>query len=289
MESTHEIAQAYHGQNHGIMFEETPPHGESANWSGNNNNNNHNHLRTSVDDEGLNLYTEGLGMESNSGRAGSGRFSSPKYTRRSMDDSLVATDARMNRIANAEAAMRQEIYKECTFRPNIKDLPSSYGAKKELDVPFHTRVTKWKKEKEQSLETKSKIILNGEKAACTFHPKINRNSDKCVKDIRGPDASADDASVRLYKNSEQSMQQRMQAINEIREKEELALQQECTFKPQLITKNATVHQAVQSKFTLPSTPKLEVAPVDAKICTFTPKVSSCAVVVVVVVVWCCIS
>ena len=42
-----------------------------------------------------------------------------KMVRRSMDDSNVS-DLRMSRLAQAEAAMRQEIFKECTFRPQIK-------------------------------------------------------------------------------------------------------------------------------------------------------------------------
>lgn len=42
-----------------------------------------------------------------------------KMVRRSMDDSSVS-DLRMSRLAQAEAAMRQEIFKECTFRPQIK-------------------------------------------------------------------------------------------------------------------------------------------------------------------------
>jgi len=42
-----------------------------------------------------------------------------KMVHRSMDDSAVS-DLRMSRLAQAEAAMRQEIFKECTFRPQIK-------------------------------------------------------------------------------------------------------------------------------------------------------------------------
>lgn len=122
-----------------------------------------------------------------------------------------------------------------------------------------------------SLETKAKLLENQEKTACTFHPKINRNSDKAVKEIRGADFN-DDASSRLYKNSEMTVAQRELMIAEIKAKEELALQQECTFKPKLITKNTPVHQSVQSKFTLPAPPKPDVPPTELKGCTFTPKV-----------------
>ena len=84
--------------------------------------------------------------------------------------------------------------------------------------------------------------------------------------------AAEDASERLYKNSEQSTQQRFQAIMEIQGKEKQLREQDCTFKPQLITKNTPVHQAVQSKFTLPQTPRSEGVPFEMKNCTFTPKV-----------------
>ena len=260
MESSQELNQAYqHYADHGSMYDGSP---NGGNWNGH---------RGSVDDEGL-LYN-GDSAESQSGSGLRRAYSSPKFTRRSMDDSLVATDARMNRIANAEAAMRQEIYKECTFRPNIKDLPVHYGAKKDLNVPFHTRVTKWQKEKIVTLETKSKTVENNEKAACTFHPKINRNSDKAVKEIRGPDF-VEDASERLYKNSVLSQQQKAQVMTEIKMKEAEKLQQECTFKPKLVTRNTSVHQSVQSKFTLPTAPKTEGEPSEMKNCTFTPKVLS---------------
>lgn len=255
MEHTSEMSQSYMNQvDHSAMFVDSPGAGENTLWP-----------RGSVDDQGLNLYNE-----SNPNSGARGRYSSP-FTRRSMDDSLVATDARMNRIANAEAAMRQEIYKECTFRPNIKDLPSHYGAKKDLNIPFHARVTKWHKERSVSLDTKVKVLENQEKTACTFHPKINRNSDKAVKEIRGADFN-DDTSMRLYRNSEMTVQQRELMISEIKAKEELALQQECTFKPKLVTKNAAVHQSVQSKFTLPVPPKADQPPPELKDCTFTPKV-----------------
>jgi hypothetical protein len=261
MDTPYDGVQMFQPQPHAAMYEDSPV---SANEH-------QNILRNSADDEGLQLYTDGF--DSSGGIRG--RFSNSKYsTRRSMDDLLIATDARMNRIANAESAMRQEIYKECTFRPNIKDLPHSYGAKKELDVPFLTRVEKWQKEKDLLLQKKASTLANGEKAACTFHPKINQNSEKAARLVRGLNAN-EHTSERLFKNSELSQAQRVQAIQEIKEREEQALEQECTFQPELLTKFAQVHQGVQSKFTLPVTPKVEQVPSDLKNCTFTPKVSIC--------------
>lgn len=253
------MTQAYQSQgDHSVMFDEPSPSNNNGNWNN----------RGSVDDEGVSLYNRD-GADSFGGSGSRGRFSSPKYTRHSVDD--FATDARTNRVLNAEAAMRQEIYKECTFRPNIKDLPSHYGAKKDLNMPFETRVSKWQKEKDLALEKKAMELQNSEKAACTFHPKISDNSYKAIKEIRGADFN-DNASQRLYKNSELSLQQRAQVINEIKQKEEQALLEQCTFKPQLVTKDAPVHHSVQSKFTLASNPKPEAQPSDLKNCTFTPKV-----------------
>jgi hypothetical protein len=46
---------------------------------------------------------------------------------------------RMNRIAHAEVAIRQEMFKECTFRPQIKQLPGSYGTLKDTGTQFLDR------------------------------------------------------------------------------------------------------------------------------------------------------
>lgn len=63
-------------------------------------------------------------------------------------------------------------------------------------------------------------------------------------------------------------------MTEIKMKEAEKLQQECTFKPKLVTRNTSVHQSVQSKFTLPLAPKGEGEPSEMKHCTFTPKVGN---------------
>jgi hypothetical protein len=237
---------------------------ENAYWGINTANN----TRTSMDDEGLNLYTGGEGGE----LSGSGqRYSSPKFTRRSMDDSYIAADARMSRIANAEAAMRAEIYKECTFRPNIRDLPTAYGAMKDENTPFHTRVTKWQRERDLNRESKSKLVEQGEQSECTFRPKINHNSNKAIKEIRG-DAAEVDVVKRFTHSNELSLQQRNQLIRDTKQKEEEQLARECTFRPQLLTMNTPVHQLVQSRLMMPlQRPESEFS--DLRSCTFTPKIN----------------
>jgi len=54
------------------------------------------------------------------------------------------------------------MFKECTFRPNIKSLPSSYGAMKDSGTPFHARVTKWSKDKDADIRKKTMIIEKNE-------------------------------------------------------------------------------------------------------------------------------
>lgn len=218
-------------------------------WNGN---------RMSVDDAGLNLSSE----------------TPQKFIRRSADD-MFAGDARMHRIANAEAAMRQEIFKECTFRPQIKNLPPKlYGAMKNEDSNFHNRVSKWQRERDLEVQTKSRQIESGELQECTFQPKINHNSDKAVKVLRGESDNPVDTSKRLYKNFEVAHQQRVHLINTMRAKEDAMNRETCTFQPQLLTKNTPVYQNVHSKFTQVNQPKPSQAlPSDLKNCTFTPKVS----------------
>ena len=47
------------------------------------------------------------------------------------DSMYVYTDARSNRMIQNEAAIREEMFRECTFQPKIKELPSAYGVGKD--------------------------------------------------------------------------------------------------------------------------------------------------------------
>lgn len=196
-----------------------------------------------------------------------------------MDNNLqrpIMTDARMNRIALAEAAMREEMFKECTFRPKIKNLPSHYGPMKEASTPFQTRVVKWQKEKELAAKAKKEMISSGEKVECTFNPKINRNSDKAIKEIRGPEYS-ESANDRLYRNSGLYLQQRAQLIDESKEKQDEKIKADCTFRPELVTKRSEVHKSVMPKYATHATkavqPDTDSDAGNRKNCTFTPKVN----------------
>ena len=58
------------------------------------------------------------------------------------------------------------MFKECTFRPKIKELPSYYGASNSINTPFHDRVIKWQVERElermRKLEETKQYELEGE-------------------------------------------------------------------------------------------------------------------------------
>ena len=57
---------------------------------------------------------------------GQGSATRRTLTRNTAEDSYSGHDARTNRIVQAEAVIH-EMFKDCTFRPKIKDLPAYYG------------------------------------------------------------------------------------------------------------------------------------------------------------------
>lgn len=211
----------------------------------------------------------GSGRTPQQQRMGGGETS--YYTRGSMDDTYLPGDSRSNRIAQTEAAIRQEMFKECRFRPVIKELPNFYpGVNKEKDVDFYDRVTKWQKEKEAESGRRKTAMANSDMVGCTFQPKINRNSERAVKEIRGEASEA--ATDRLYKSNEVSMSQRASFIEEELQRERKEEQAVCTFQPRLVSSKR--FSQVKSKFTKIE-PKKEVPPEErpeVKLCTFTPKV-----------------
>jgi hypothetical protein len=219
-----------------------------------------------------------IGSQRDSRMANARKTQSPKF-RASYDDLLVG-DARMNRIAQAEAAIRQDMFKECTFRPEILSLPPSYGTMKGIDTPFHDRVTKWQKEKENEIKNKSKAVQSSEISECTFHPKINRNSDRAIRELRGNNEES--ANDRLYKSANLYNEQRFKLIEDEKIKEDDIERSECTFQPQLITKKNRLYSQVNSKFDQPATPVRggphaynQQPPLSSSVskdCTFIPKV-----------------
>jgi hypothetical protein len=268
-------------------------------------------IRVSVDDSGLDYH-----YQSHRGGAGAGdghsehsyptlrRVSSqnglsysPTATgRQSLDDSSYLLyggtgggDMRMQKIAAAESAIRKEMFKECTFKPKIKSLPTQYGPLKEYGTPFVTRVMKWKKEKEVDLQNKMQVSVKSQEESCSFQPKINKNSVIAMKEIRGSDSSSpshETANDRLFKSYLTIADQRQKLVEDVMYREEKRVQQECTFHPQIITKGKSPYEHVQAKFNRANDPNVntgmwakhnnymreENRSVTPKECTFTPKV-----------------
>jgi len=164
------------------------------------------------------------------------------------------------------------MFKDCTFRPKIKALPSHYGSQKEDDSVFYDRVIRWQKEKDQGAQRRKAVTDTSVIVDCTFKPKINRNSLRAVKEIRG--SSNEDTSDRLYKNHELSILQRSKYIEEELARERVLETEECTFTPNISTSNTEKFKQVRckvsaqpKKYTYDSSQHPET-----KQCTFTPKV-----------------
>jgi hypothetical protein len=158
------------------------------------------------------------------------------------------------------------MFKECTFRPNITKLPAEYGPSKDADTPFIERVSKWQQGKVDELKRRQDFLAQSEMIDCTFRPKINRSSEKAVKEMRGD--VKEDVTERLFKINEISTTYKEKFMEEElkREREEEDLN--CTFKPVMST--GSKYAEVTSKYDAPLTryEKCEKAPQP----TFTPKV-----------------
>ena len=184
-------------------------------------------------------------------------------------------DARTHRIAQAESAIRSEMFKECTFRPTIKPLPAAYnqGSSGGEKTPFYERVTKWQREKEIEAVRRKELVDESEVVDCTFHPRINRNSDKAVKQLRVGD-KGEDAAERLYRSNETAHYQRSKFIEDELRQEKLKEDAQCTFKPMLST-HKKKFAYVKSKYDQPLNRRVsEVDYTDdnERECTFTPRV-----------------
>jgi hypothetical protein len=208
------------------------------------------------------------------GRSGSRQhFRSAPLTRRAMDDSRM-DDLRGHKIAQDEAAIRADMFKECTFTPRVKPLPPSYGPPKDKDTQFYERVMRWQREKKIETERRQNMAGSSEVEGCTFKPKINRNSARAVKMNRGEPKK--DTTIRLYESSSVTAEQKSKFIEDEQLREQRAQAQECTFKPRLVTKKSGFSY-VETKYDKVKVPTVheeaEIPKPMPKDCTFTPKVS----------------
>ena len=104
-------------------------HNNSKEYSRNSNrnadeyDNSNNHNNNHINDNNNNNYNHNYNQNNSNSNSNN---SNNNY--HNMNDSMyVYTDARSNRMIQNEAAIREEMFKECTFQPKIKELPSAYG------------------------------------------------------------------------------------------------------------------------------------------------------------------
>jgi hypothetical protein len=196
---------------------------------------------------------------------------------------MFFSDARSNRMVQNEASIREEMFRECTFQPKIKELPLAYGVGKDVrgsrEGPFYDRVIRWKEAKAQEASVKKQQVDRTHTIDCTFHPRMNRNSERAIKEIRGHGFDQEDpvsVGERLYRNSEAVYMMRAKAIEEELKKERNEEGLECTFQPTLVSDNGKYSQ-VKSKFNHVQTRRAEDDLQQQndrlmRACTFTPKV-----------------
>lgn len=175
---------------------------------------------------------------------------------------------------------------ELTFRPAIKPLPQYYGPRKQNDAPFYDRVSKWQREKSFETFRKKKEIDQNLLSNCTFQPRINRNSQKAIAEIRSQGAAHNDISSihdRLYKTHEIMLEQRAQFLEAELRRERREVELECPFRPHLST-DPTKFPDTVPKYNR-HIPKHYLDHQHAngqtngsKDCTFQPKVSSVSVI-----------
>ena len=192
---------------------------------------------------------------------------SKSHLSRSIDDSNL--NSRSKRLTHAEIAIRQEMYRECTFHPRVSKLPDTYNSRKTDNVPFYDRVMSWKRERELDASRRKHLVVRNEDSDCTFHPSINRNSARAVAELRS--GSNVNIVERLYNGSEAAQQQRAKFIEEELRKERELEAHECTFHPHLSTKPnrfANVRSKFDQKLKRPEDPE----PPPPKECTFKPTV-----------------
>ena len=213
--------------------------------------------------------------------------SSPGNRSRQYDDGMSLSymdDARSYRIAQNEAALRNEVYKECTFQPRLYTSETSRSRNKDLETPFHQRVARWQSTKDAEIVKRKQAIDRIEVESCTFKPKLNANSVRAATELRnggmagtGHDLSPEvsDVATRLHKSYEESLMLKAKYIElELKRVQDEEIRS-CTFQPNISTTHSKFH-TVRPKYHLEETYKQnKPTPIDpsSRECTFTPKVT----------------
>lgn len=154
---------------------------------------------------------------------------------------------------------------------------------------------RWQREKQLEGERRTTRTKQGELEGCTFQPKINKNSIKAMKIIRGtsnssfPNSRNSDSrhskeqnsvatTNRLYESNMVLLQQKNKLAEEEKYREEKIHKQECTFQPRLSTRKNSQFATVDPRYdkvrvlTIQELKEKEKEQPPPKDCTFTPKV-----------------
>ncbi|GMI06934.1 hypothetical protein TrVE_jg13056 [Triparma verrucosa] len=265
--------------------------------SGNNNNNNEelgqtlsmNDLETGEDRENEtpnpNPYQDNLRnhMMNSSGNSSAKSKMKPKKTvtmprRDSKPTTLAQEPSFMNRRASVEMkdrqmrAVKEEMMSECTFSPNIKSLPSSYGKPKGVDESFEERAARWAQTKEDKLSRSKQRAQDTELEDCTFNPELSGmegranmlgSAQRVRRDSGTPGAVSEQETVQrlYYVETKRLEERRNREALEHKRKEEEEFKKSCTFRPDL-SAQVTTHgdellQQVTSKYLTSSTAAVE--------------------------------
>ena len=108
-------------------------------------------------------------------------MASRETPRRALNSTRDRSGSTSTRQERRELEIKMENMKECTFQPQITELPKGYAANNLAageKHAFHRRMSRWKDRKEQQLRRERDKKEQAKMDDCTFHPKINKTSKK---------------------------------------------------------------------------------------------------------------
>jgi len=156
--------------------------------------------------------------------------------------------------------VREEMMRECTFTPSVKELPQSYGKtpNRDREAPFHERMTAWKKEADYRVAKSKRSAYDAQMKQCTFSPSIDERSDRIARRMRTssgtsyydapvPDQEPDAGSVgspevdaitdRLFGYSRTLQERRELREKQKKKQEDEIYKRTCSFQPRTTMSN----------------------------------------------------
>ncbi len=176
---------------------------------------------------------------------------------------------RVIRAHQIEESVRKEMFKEYTFRPEIKP----YGKPiKGEELPFYERVTKWQQQRQEDDQRNMERMRNVELEHCSFHPKINPKSKTVIKSRS--EEFEKPFSERLYFDAGVMKMKKVKQHEDAQRLMDEKLSKECPFKPILPKNDAYAEVMPKYKIIVPkdnsNSPRLTEK--ERKECTFSPEI-----------------